>query len=774
MLAPDRPASSITQAPPSRASHTESSSRRQPFVWLFIVTTLVTGVAWGVAIPPFEGPDESAFYKDLMNYAHGRAPGSLPLYALTMKPALKLAGGQDKPFQAKYNPSFRFTSNRWGRVNMFMHGRSEGMLRADLNRMYLLRFLTLGLWLATFVLIFATAGLFFGGSDLALLTAGLCVSIPQLSFFASKIHPEATSTLLASIAYLVFTMRVYGRIGRVSLWVAGLVLLGLTPFSDRQAYFLILLIPFGLVTTETNKRNGAIAAAVLLVPGLLLLTLHQFGDLQRDLQTWAAPFSAPYRAGWWNRDTPEYLVFEFLPKLFFGFCGWLGQPSILLPPPVYAAMAISMALAAAGLCLRSGRAPLTREQRQVAWIFAAGVFLTVAPIVYTNVLISRNSWYGRWLFPSIAPIMIGLVVGFRSFVMFARRRAHVAGGVLLGLSIVLALVWLSRIGDAVRAGIRANHYGDQNHLIATVGDFIAALGVAAVAVGVLRLLEQRVGASAERRVPVLVFAVSWALNLVLLFAFVAPLYRPLDADALAAAVRAEAAEGEFGRATALYNLAVAANPASTMLRRIETEIPLLVLNSGDDRLLAGLQARISRGDEKLSSRAELMTLARVAQMKHGFEPEVLRKVAERVSDTPELREPLALIRAESEGPRRDRTAADIVRAAGGVATPHNMHHEAMLEGYTERRDPAGHNEVTVYLRPLRQWAGRRLWMHAYPAGSQDYLVIEPAPPAFAGWRPDELAWETFQLPSNARYVLYVGVEVAYDLGPAYPLGTIGP
>ena len=102
-----------------------------------------------------------------------------------------------------------------------------------------------------------------------------------------------------------------------------------------------------------------------------------------------------------------------------------------------------------------------------------------------------------------------------------------------------------------------------------------------------------------------------------------------------------------------------------------------------------------------------------------------------------------------------------------------MRGDASLEGYTVHTSPSGRAEVTVYFSPRREWSRRHMWVHAYPAGASDYLELEPAPPLFQGWKPGELAWETFLLPSHKHFTLYVGVEYAGNLGPAYPLGVVG-
>jgi hypothetical protein len=95
-----------------------------------------------------------------------------------------------------------------------------------------------------------------------------------------------------------------------------------------------------------------------------------------------------------------------------------------------------------------------------------------------------------------------------------------------------------------------------------------------------------------------------------------------------------------------------------------------------------------------------------------------------------------------------------------------------LDGYTVHPDPAGRIEVTVYFRPIQQWRGRVLWMHAYPEGSDSFISLDAAPPPFDGWRLDELAWERFILPAGMRFNTYVGITEGSVSGAAVPLGWI--
>src|SRR5438093_3889479 len=54
------------------------------FAILFVALTFVMGAAWGGVVPPFEAPDESAFYQSLTQYAFEGAPVNMRLYGAIM------------------------------------------------------------------------------------------------------------------------------------------------------------------------------------------------------------------------------------------------------------------------------------------------------------------------------------------------------------------------------------------------------------------------------------------------------------------------------------------------------------------------------------------------------------------------------------------------------------------------------------------------------------------------------------------------------------------
>jgi len=94
----------------------------------------------------------------------------------------------------------------------------------------------------------------------------------------------------------------------------------------------------------------------------------------------------------------------------------------------------------------------------------------------------------------------------------------------------------------------------------------------------------------------------------------------------------------------------------------------------------------------------------------------------------------------------------------------------LLEGFTAHTVHEERTELVVYLRPNAADNSRRVWLHAYPEGSEDYLVLEPTI-ALTTWQPGELIWQVFELPPG-RFNVFVGLWVGTDIGRGEPLGAV--
>jgi hypothetical protein len=469
-------------------------------------------------------------------------------------------------------------------------------------------------------------------------------------------------------------------------------------------------------------------------------------------------------------DTAKYLVFEFTPKMFFGFLGWLGQPSILLPAWFYAALfgvAVGSLIGLGALCGRrirsSGDGAHDREPGSFLVVAAVGVVAMLIPIVYSTALFNRNEWYGRWLFSWLGPIMILIVVGVREFGRVASRRPHLISGMLAILFAIAGIAWLDGIGTRITSGIRANHYGDQDHLLETIRYAIASLGLLAVLVELAAFLRSRqFSRLAEPRVAL---GSAWAVNLVLLFGFVRPLYEPLDAPGYANAIRGEIARREFTRAAEMADTALREFPESTDLIPVVPE--MMAWAAQYDALAAHLRTKMAARAAPLSFE-ETLALARALRTSTGKAREDLLSVARSVAP-PALDEDHQMLARAQPVPDSDEAVPD---DAPGPGKPLGFESRGVrLESVSTRLLPDGNRIVIVYFRPKVDWAGRRLWVHAYPAGSHDYVDVEALFPPFAGWHTGELAWEAFRTPGPGRFNVYIGIAL-HDLGDAYPVGTI--
>src|SRR5262249_44178996 len=171
--------------------------------------------------------------------------------------------------------------------------------------------------------------------------------------------------------------------------------------------------------------------------------------------------------------------FEFLPKMFMGFWGWLGQPSILLPAWVYAVCACATIVAALGLLLRL-RLPrpdtdVERHRLLARRLLGVGIALMWVPIVYGPAIMGLSLWYGRWLFPMIGPIAIAMILGIAEFVRVARARARGMAAAVGISAALLGVMWIGPPGAALRAGVMTYHYGDRQRVIATLPHLLIPL-----------------------------------------------------------------------------------------------------------------------------------------------------------------------------------------------------------------------------------------------------------------------------------------------------------
>ena len=745
-----------------------------------VAAAIGSGAIWMAVVPPFEGPDELYFYNRARDYAvHPQRRE--PLFFRLATPIVRGLASSDVMATPIYSPGFQFISNAHGEVNRFVHERTVARPE-HLRTLFALRGLVVLLSALTLVAIYAMAALALGSENAALGVAGICLFIPQYSFMNAVVHPEVVTRLLGATVSLLVVARATGRLSRVAAWSALLLLLALVPLADRQAFF---LVPFGLlavVMTERGWRRRAATAAAFLLPGLVA-TWFVVRYVEEGTGQWLAlirhPLGVLVDPDPGRGSTPPelaYYVYEFVPKLFMGFWGWLGQPSVLLPAWLYAAFGIVVAASAAGLVARAVRTVTVRvpddsdgerDRVRARRLLAAGIGIMLVPIVYAPALAGRNLWYGRWLFAMLGPIAIGFWLGLAEMIGVARRRPHAMAAVVATLAALAGAWWVSALGDTFRAGVLGNHYGDRARLIETARDTVLALAVCAAAVE----LWPRIPAWRTRwSSGAATCALAGVLNITLLLTFVGPLYAPMSAADYVGSITRAVAEDNLERAAALYATAVKSYPASVEVRELADRTPRLLLGTSLDEMSGILQNRIAQG-KGLADRDLLTALAPVLPAVEWSRSSALRSALADAARRPDLKEPAMLVGLLLDGRATDRTAAaELIEAGHGVLLRTAMHNGAVvLEGFTLWPRPTG-TQVTVYFRPETGWDNRHLWLHAYSPGSTTYL--DPAPisgrPLIV---PHELAWAVFRLPPG-QFQLFFGVAVGNDLGAGSALGMI--
>jgi hypothetical protein len=549
----------------------------------------------------------------------------------------------------------------------------------------------------------------------------------------------------------------------------------------------LFLAPFAalaLVATERTWKARALAAVAIVVPiAAAAQIVLQHTELGTDLSPWRHAVFHPFKPfttadptrGFLGPGAPYY-AYEFVPKLFEGFWGWMGQPSILLPAWLFAAILVAVLLSLVGLVLRLwGRKPATEEERRrllARRLMAAGIALMCLPIVYGPALAGLNLWYGRWLFAMLGPIAIGLVLGGAEFIAVARRRPHWTAIVVGVAAAIAAALWTTSSGADLRAAFRTYHYGDRALGVSTLNDGVIGLGIVAVLIEAAAFVSWRPRVSA---LPVLCAAMGLA-NAVLLMSFMRPLYAPLTADDYAGLVSRYLAAHETTRAANVYVSAVKSYPQAPALRSLADRAPSLLLGGSSPSARALFWQWVARGNP-LRDRDALLMLANDLRLNPEAQPppaDALERVLADAGEQPDLAEAVALVRMTvAPGHHTVETARQAIEAGHGLRLDARFRNgEVVIDGFTAHPVSSGGTQLMIYFRARgNDLSSRRLWVHAYPAGvTTSFIDAEPVL-APAQWTRGEPMWELFELPPGV-YLAYAGAWVGNDDGEGVRLGVV--
>lgn len=416
--------------------------RRHAYLWLLLAAYLVTGTLYALYTPDWQAPDEPAHY----NYVRQLAGGDLPL----MEP-----GDYDQPYLeaivgARFDPTLsvaRLTYEDWQPPLYYL-------LQAPIYR--------LG-----------------GGSLLALrlFSVLLGAGVVALTYFIGlALFPEQAWLPLGAAVFVAFLPQHLAILSSVNndslaeLIIAGLLWLMVVPWRpERRTAYLLglgLLLGAGLLTKGTVYVMAPVVA--------LFLLGRYWGRWQELVRAGLFVFGPALLLGglWWVRNAAVYGELDFLGRethnevvigqprtdewvaqyglgetvrqffsttfnSFWGQFGWMAAP---LPGWAYRPLLLLSLMALAGLIAAFVRRLRSPRANAVPWlsltVLAGVVALTAAVHIGYNLTFVQHQ--GRYLFPALVPISLGVAVGLGMWLEPLRRRWSWAGYFLpLGLALVL-------------------------------------------------------------------------------------------------------------------------------------------------------------------------------------------------------------------------------------------------------------------------------------------------------------------------------------------------
>lgn len=429
---------------------------RRAFGWglaLIIGVYLALAILYAVRTPNWQSPDEPAHY----NYAATiAAEGRLPVLQAGDYPAAYLEEIKARRFPPDLPiDTIRYEAHQPPAYYVLAAGLLRLAPRADLTtRLLLMRMLSVALGACSLVILALLAHRLFGSAPLALSAAALAGSVPMFIAITAAANNDALAFAALGLVALRLAAPAETRwTPRAAIWLGAL--LGLCLLTKFQAYVALPLVG-GLwlydllIAPDLPWRQAwrsavlmAMVAAVIVAPWLwrnmgvygwrdpLGLARHD-AIVVGQLRT-AALLG---EIGW-----PAYLL-RYAHTTFQSFWGQFGWMAAPLPPRAYVALALLVLLGAAGLfAALSGRRRMAAATSRSIFTLAAWALLTTASFLWYN--LSFVQFQGRYLFPALPPLMIGLAYGLATL---TRRRNWVWG--VLGLAVASLLgygAWRSNV-----------------------------------------------------------------------------------------------------------------------------------------------------------------------------------------------------------------------------------------------------------------------------------------------------------------------------------------
>jgi 4-amino-4-deoxy-L-arabinose transferase-like glycosyltransferase len=406
---------------------------------VILITFLLVGCLYAIQVPAWQAPDEPAHYNYVRQLAHGRLP-------------IMSAGDYDQAYLdeirgAKFAPPYTITDieyEDWQPPLYYLlltpvFWLAKGNLLA-------LRLVSLLIGAVVVVLADGIARQLFPEQKwIAWSTAVFVAFLPQhLSMMASVNNDSLAELLIAAILLVVLAgqagkWRLETRRGLISLGI----LLGLGFLTKATVYLMLPVIVLALVWRYRGDRGQLFQSGVMVfAPAFLVGALwwgrnlvvygrfDALGKIAHDAVVVGQPRTAEWVANYGLSGTVQ----RFLQTTFNSFWGQFGWMAVPMPAWVYMPLFLLSLAAISGLILR--RFTTTKKTADLAGnyqfiILFATFLLTVAVHIGYNLTFVQHQ--GRYLFPALIPIGLGVTLGLETWLIIGQRLIRQDNHVVLNL-----------------------------------------------------------------------------------------------------------------------------------------------------------------------------------------------------------------------------------------------------------------------------------------------------------------------------------------------------
>ncbi len=418
--------------------------RRHIPLLLIVILYLTIGTLYVFLTPAWQAPDEPAHY----NYVRQLAAGSMPV----MEP-----GDYDQEyieevvFESAFDPGYAIepiSYEDWQPPLYYLlqtplYAASSGSLTS-------MRLLSLLMGAATIILAYAIT-LRIAPAELWLAqTAAVFVAfLPQHVAMMASMNNDALAELLiaATLFLIVDTAMPETLYVRAKLLLLG-ILLGLGFLTKGSVYILAIVAGLVLIWRYRGKWPEMIRAGLLVyVPALLLGVLwwgrnmavygglDVLGKERHDAVVVGQPRTAEWIAQFGLAGTIERFV-QTTFNSFWGQFGWMTVP-MTYPSWLYPMLWVFTGIVMAGV-VWSAVANRKNLRQYGAPIVALPALFMLTAVVYAGYNIQFVQHQGRYLFPALIPIAIGLAIGLGLWARPLRRRwPQIIYAIPFGLAVFL-------------------------------------------------------------------------------------------------------------------------------------------------------------------------------------------------------------------------------------------------------------------------------------------------------------------------------------------------